>query len=91
MCDIDGRSHIRSATDGQLVVPQNEDNRDQRCPCLWSHLLELFTTTVISDSDLSLMTFKQHSKTELFRDAIGKRTLQALCDVVNIKERFEIS
>ena len=42
-------------------------------PNFWNYL-----PRQLSDSDLSLMSFKQHLKTELFRDAIGKRTLQAL-------------
>ena len=79
VCDIDGRSHLRSATDGQLVVPHTKTKTigirgfHVSGPTFWNYL-----PRQLRDSDLSLMTFKQHLKTELFRDAIGKRTLQAL-------------
>ena len=58
-------------------------------PTLWSYL-----PRQLRDSDLSLMTFKDHLKTELFRDAIAWKENTAcrrFCDVVNIKERFEMS
>ena len=42
-------------------------------PTFWNYI-----PRQLRDSDLSLMTFKEHLKTELFREAIGKRTLQAL-------------
>ena len=38
------------------------------------------------------MTFKQHLKTELFSWRDWKEnTAGAFCDIVNIKERFEMS
>ena len=80
VCDIEGRSHLRSATDGQLVAPHTKTKRigvkgfRVSGPTFWNYLPRQLRDC----RDLSLMTFKEHLKTELFRDAIGKRTLQAL-------------
>ena len=71
--DIDGRSHLRSATDLQLVVPHTKTKtigvRGFRVsgPTFWNYL-----PRQLRDIDLSLRTSKHHLKTELFRDADWK-------------------
>ena len=78
--DLDGRSHLRSATYGQLVVPHHTKTKTIGVrgfyvsgPTFWNYL-----PRELRDSDLSLKVFREHLKTVLFRDAIGKGTLHAL-------------
>ena len=77
--DVDGRSHLRSASDGQLVIPKSKTKTigvrgfHISGPTFWN-----FLPGQLRDNDLTLRTFREQLKTVLFRDAVGKKALHAL-------------
>ena len=77
--DIAGRSQLRSASEGQLVVPYSKTKTIGARgfyisgPTFWN-----FLPCHLRDTELSLKTFKEHLKTVLFGDAVGSNTLHAL-------------
>ena len=77
--DIAGRSQMRSASEGQLVVSYSKTKTIGARgfyisgPTFWN-----FLPCHLRDTELSLKTFKEHLKTVLFGDAVGSNTLHAL-------------
>ena len=66
--DVDGRSHLRSASDGQLVIPKSKTKTigvrgfHISGPTFWN-----FLPGQLRDNDLTLRTFREQLKTVLFR------------------------
>ena len=77
--DIAGRSQLRSASEGQLVVPYSKTKTIGAIgfyisgPTFW-----YFLPCHLRDTESSLKTFKEHLKTVLFSDVVGSNTLHAL-------------
>ena len=81
--DMAGRSHLRSASHGNLVVPYTKTVTFGNRSFSYAGPVVLNMLSEINEMDLSLQSFKKELKTALFRLDCGSSRLRGLrfCDV----------